>query len=396
LAGVYLWGQRLLPAAIFPGRSTRATSERPRMALESWRISRTELRELLLKYERAVEDDAYFLIQPSKAERALLGDELIRRRSEAVRKARAVNRQFVDAVLEDLPDICAGPDALAEPLRPVAEFRCPGNAPTLPPSSYGSLASVYLHLLRDWSSDCEHVCKTTYGPAVSELRSLLPKGGSVLLPGAGLGRLALELASAGFDVEANDASRLFLTFADYIVNRAPASGMQLFPMAHVFSENWSAARGQYLEVCVPSPAPQQLCAGSEGSPSRISFVAGDFVKTYGRGQAGHRRFDAIVTCFFVDTAADVQEHFSVLDSLLEEGGIWLNVGPLNWRKEARLKLSWDEIVNIWERLGYDFVLQKNAECDYHLPRGLKMYTESYNCALTAAVKRRPAAEAALA
>jgi len=388
-----------LPGAGFLGRrrpfSARAALPRD-MSLEPWRLSRTELKELLLKYERAVEEDAYYLLQPSKAERALLGDDLIRRRSEAVRKARGANRGFVDAVLEDLPDICAGPEGLADPRRPVAEFRCLGEGtPTLPASSYGSLASVFLHLLRDWSSDCEHVCATTYGPAVQELRALLPGGGSVLVPGAGLGRLALMLASEGFAVEANDASRLFLTFADYVLNRAPA-GTPLFPTAHVFSENWSHERGQYVEIKVPSPEPAQLGGkAAEGGPPRMTFVPGDFVKTYGRGQAGHRRFDAIVTCFFVDTAADVRELFAVLDSLLEEGGVWVNVGPLNWRKEARLKLSWDEIVSIWQRLGYDFVTQKNTECDYHLPRGMKMYTESYDCALTAAVKRRTG-QAALA
>lgn len=320
-----------------------------------------------------------------------MGDDLIRRRVEAAQKARSTNRQFIDLVLEDLPDICAGPDGLVAPHRPVCEFRCLGEGtPTLPASSYGSLASVFLHLLRDWSPDCEHVIASTYGPAVSELRALLPNGGDVLLPGAGLGRLAMSLAAEGFSVEANDASRLFLTFADYVLNRAPAEGMPLFPMAHVFSENWSHERGQYVQTRVPLPAPAQL--GPEGSPPRITFVPGDFVKTYGRGQAGHRRFDAIVTCFFVDTASDVQELFSVLDSLLEEGGVWLNVGPLNWRKEARLKLSWEEIVSIWERLGYDFVVRKHTECDYHLPRGVKMYTESYDCALTAAVKRKASAQ----
>lgn len=33
-----------------------------------------------------------------------------------------------------------------------------------------------------------------------------------------------------------------------------------------------------------------------------------------------------------------------MDGLLEVGGVWVNLGPLNWRKEARLKLTWEEIV----------------------------------------------------
>lgn len=366
------------------------------MALAPWRMTRTEVREILNKYEKAVEDDAYFLLQPSMAERALLGDQLLKIRATLVRQARDANKQFVDKVIEDLPDLCSGPDALTPPLQPVAEFRILSeDCPTLPASSYGSLASVFLHLLRDWSEDCAHVGTSTYDPAVAELQALLPQGGSVLVPGAGLGRLALNLAAKGYSVEANDASRLFLTFADYVLNRAPAASHTLFPMAHVFSENWSHEAGQYLKIQVPVPGPAEIGSSGTGALKQpIAFVAGDFTKTYGPGRPGQRHFDAIVTSFFIDTAVDVLELFNVMDGLLAEGGIWVNIGPLNWRKEARLKLSWDEIIIVWERLGYEFVTKKAAEVDYHLPHGLKMYTESYNCALTAAIKRGRPKEAA--
>lgn len=366
------------------------------MAWESWRLSRAELRENLNKYERAVEDDARYLLQPSAAERSLLGDEVLRGRAEAVRQARDQNRRFVEAVIEDLPDICAGPDALLVPPRPLAEVRClEKEAPALPSSSYGSLASVFLHLLRDWSTSCDHVISSTYEPAVAELCALLPAGGDVLVPGAGLGRLALQLAGRGFQVEANDASRLFLTVADFVLNRAPASGLPLNPLAHVFTENWGHEQ-QYLDIRVPAPvpaavaarAPDGAAADGQPKPPLITLVPGDFVKTYGAGCCGHRKFDAIVTCFFIDTATDVAELFTVMDSLLGEGGVWINIGPLNWKKDARLKLCWNEILCIWKRLGYEFVSNKAMDCDYHLPRGRKMYTESYQCSLTAAVKRR--------
>ncbi|CAE8676471.1 unnamed protein product, partial [Polarella glacialis] len=278
----------------------------------------------------------------------------------------------------DLPDLCAGPDAVLVPERPVAEVRSLGaGVTTLPSSSYGSLASVCLHCLRDWSTNCEHVSRTTYGPAVAELKALLPEGGEVLVPGAGLGRLALDLAAEGYRVEANDASRIFLTVADFLLNRAPAAGLQLFPLAHVFSENWGHAQ-QYLEISVPGPRPEALAAASLGAKAggpAITLVPGDFVKTYEVGGPGHRKFNAIVTCFFMDTPADVEELFRVLDNLLEVGGVWVNIGPLNWRKEARLKLCWEEVVAIWERKGYEFTCQKRADCDYHLPRGEKMYTD---------------------
>ncbi|CAJ1360155.1 unnamed protein product [Effrenium voratum] len=362
---------------------------RPRVApmgLEGWRLSRTELRDILNKYERIVEDDSYYLLQPSAQERALLGEELLKRRLAAVRKARDQNRRFVELVIEDLPDIVAGPDAAVTPARPLAEFKSLGDGvSTLPASSYGTLASVFLHLMRDWSTVCDHVIERQYAPVLQELKAVLPQKGHVLLPGAGLGRLALMLASEGFQVEANDASRLFLTFADFILNRAPKDGVPMFPLAHVFSENWGHAQ-QYVEIQVPSVAP----ATPRNSSRPVVMVPGDFVKTYQAGGPGFRPFDALVTCFFIDTPKDIEELFRVMDGLLQEGGVWVNLGPLNWRKEARLKLAWEEIVAIWQQKGYEFLTQKRVECDYHIPRGEKMYTESYNVALTTAIKRKAA------
>jgi carnosine N-methyltransferase len=253
--------------------------------------------------------------------------------------------------------------------------------------------------LRDWSTNCAHVGDSTYNPAIAELKALLPNGGEVLLPGCGLGRLALDCARQGFAVEANDASRLFLTVADYILNRPPAVPAKIFPVAHVFSENWSVDQ-QYIEIETPKPSPMEVATGGSCSGgyqkapevaadmAKFVMVPGDFVKTYAAGCPGHRKFDAILSCFFIDTAGDVAELFQVLDSLLKVGGVWVNVGPLNWRKEARLKLSYEEIVSIWQGMGYEFVTRKEIDCDYHLPRGFKMYTESYQGALTTAIKRR--------
>ena len=117
------------------------------------------------------------------------------------------------------------------------------------------------------------------------------------------------------------------------------------------------------------------------------MVPGSFVKLYRAGGSGHRKFDAIVTCFFQDTVTGVCELVEVMDGLLGEGGIWINVGPLNWRKEARMKLNWDEIVAMWTGLGYELRTQSRLDVDYHMQRGLKMYTESYLYALTTAIKR---------
>lgn len=360
-------------------------------------MTRGEMRDLLSRYESATDADASGLVRPTAKERELLGEAVLATRASFVRRARDMNRRFVETILQDLPEAPAA--ATSAPARPLCAIRAPVPAtPTLPVSSYGSVASLCLHLMRDWSSACEHVSGSTYAPAAAELRRLLPKGGSVLVPGCGLGRLALELASAEapgevaegtarhYRVEANDASRLFLTCADWILNRPPAERMPLMPLAHVFSENWGHEQ-QYLEIAVPSPAPRDVGGGDHSSPA-MTLVPGDFAATYRTGGPCHRQFDAIVTCFFLDTATDFAELVEVMDGLLGPGGVWINVGPLNYRSDARLKMSWDEIVGCWENIGYEFVTQSRADVDYHIARGHKMYTESYHCALTSAIKRR--------
>ena len=39
-------------------------------------------------------------------------------------------------------------------------------------------------------------------------------------------------------------------------------------------------------------------------------------------------WDAVVTCFFVDTAANILEYIEVIFSMLAPGGCWINLGPL--------------------------------------------------------------------
>lgn len=60
----------------------------------------------------------------------------------------------------------------------------------------------------------------------------------MLVPGSGLGRLAHEVASAGYRVEANEFSPLFVTATDWIFNRREGAPLGLYPLAHIFSENY--------------------------------------------------------------------------------------------------------------------------------------------------------------
>ena len=72
------------------------------------------------------------------------------------------------------------------------------------------------------------------------------------------------------------------------------------------------------------------CPQTTESPTdRLSLVAGEFIQTYNQpDQFGC--WDAIVTCFFIDTARNCLQYLELIERLLKPGGVWINCGPLYW------------------------------------------------------------------
>lgn len=165
--------------------------------------------------------------------------------------------------------------------------------------AYASMGSLFLHLFRDWSADCDHVTRDVYTPIVNELGKRLPvqpgkAAPTVLVPGAGLLRLSYEIALRGYEVESNEFSGVFCTVADWLFNRCQRPHT-VYPLAHVFGE-CARATDQYLNVSVPCPLPGP--ALREAAPEvRLTMTAGDFVALYsptsGAKGPAHRLFDCV-------------------------------------------------------------------------------------------------------
>ena len=45
-------------------------------------------------------------------------------------------------------------------------------------------------------------------------------------------------------------------------------------------------------------------------------------------------FDAVTTCFFIDTAPVALEYIDVIWRVLKPGGVWVNAGPLSFHWQA--------------------------------------------------------------
>lgn len=81
-------------------------------------------------------------------------------------------------------------------------------------------------------------------------------------------------------------------------------------------------------------------------------------------------FDAVVTCFFIDTAHNVIEYLEVISKVLRPGGLWINLGPLLWHwadsgpDEMSLELPLSEIHRLAQLMGFVPLRQEFVDAAY--------------------------------
>ena len=108
-------------------------------------------------------------------------------------------------------------------------------------------------------------------------------------------------------------------------------------------------------------------ANDAGIP-KFSMAAGNFMDIYGN-EANANAWDAVVTCFFIDTAPVVMEYIDCIHHMLKPGGVWINLGPLlyHWvadveanhddRYNQSIELSYEEIKHVIETFGFQYELE---------------------------------------
>lgn len=271
------------------------------------------------------------------------------------------------------------------------------------PSDMDKARSTIRQMYRDWSKEGAPERHASHDPIFRALESFLPvteaaerHRNRILVPGAGLARLVFDLCAAGYTVEGNEISYHQLLASNYILNSIRAAGQhKLYPWALGFS-NHTAREDQLKPIDIPDIHPGATLeeahqrSGSEVHYSeRMSMTSGDFCVLYRQAEyAGS--FDAVVTCFFIDTAPNVIAYIETIKSCLKGGGFWINLGPLLWhfetaptpaeqdkqRTRAKMsvpdgqgegigepgsfELSNDEVVVLIETFGFEVVEQKES------------------------------------
>ncbi|KAK0535575.1 hypothetical protein OC835_002319 [Tilletia horrida] len=219
--------------------------------------------------------------------------------------------------------------------------------------------STIKQFVRDWSEDGRAEREAAYQPIIDAVNARFGhiRAGQkatlhILVPGAGLGRLAWEFAQRGYSCQGNEFSFYMLVASHFVLNETRAVHEHvLYPYVHSAS-NWRTAADMLQPVLVPDVLPSSLPDGVD-----FSMVAGEFVEVYGR-PAERERWQCVATSFFIDTARNIVQYLEVIHSVLELGGYWINAGPLLWHfengpGEMSIELTLDETMALVRRMGFE-------------------------------------------
>ena len=104
-----------------------------------------------------------------------------------------------------------------------SQERAAGGREAVSDGQISKVSSVLKSLARDWSLDGKAERDMTYEPILESVKRFVPiddkqKSPRISVPGAGVGRLALELVRLGYAVQGNEFSLQMLLASDFILN----------------------------------------------------------------------------------------------------------------------------------------------------------------------------------
>lgn len=289
--------------------------------------------------------------------------------------------------------------------------------------------STIRQIYRDWSAEGLPERHASFGPIMAALETHLAAQipaqrhrHRVLVPGAGLGRLVFEICLAGYTVEGNEISYHQLLASHYLLNCTRKTGQhRLYPWALNFSNHHTRA-DQLRSVAIPDVHPGATLAAAEEElqskvhySDRMSMSMGDFCALY-RQSDYKDAFDAVASCFFIDTAPNVIHYIETIKNCLRSGGIWINLGPLLWHFESAptpaerdkqrgrtstasgnkfegigepgsFELANDEVISLISQYGFEMVEQKDAPATGYIQDPASMLQNVYRPAFWVAKKR---------
>ncbi|XP_048225516.1 carnosine N-methyltransferase isoform X2 [Ricinus communis] len=229
---------------------------------------------------------------------------------------------------------------------------------------------IIRNIVRDWADEGQKERDECYKPILDELDLLFPNRSkesppTCLVPGAGLGRLALEISCLGFISQGNEFSYYMMICSSFLLNHTQTAGeWTIYPWIHS-NCNLLSDSDQLRPVSIPDIHP-----ASAGITEGFSMCGGDFIEVYSDpSQAG--AWDAVVTCFFIDTAHNIIEYIEIISRILKDGGVWINLGPLLYhfadmygQDEMSIELSLEDVKRVALHFGFQVEKESRIETTY--------------------------------
>lgn len=229
-------------------------------------------------------------------------------------------------------------------------------------ASYDTIQQVMAHLVRDWSPEGASIRENLYSWCLAQLPSTSSnkqqhQQQSILLPGAGMGRLAFDLAVQGHRVHAIETSLSMMSAVSWLFQSTDS--IELHPYVSDALTNEVDSNLRYTPVTI-------LCPDVSLIPTEasLSFTLTDFVHL----PMTPGSYDVVVTCFFIDTATNIFDYIQTIHKALSAaaaaggnnnnegggggGGMWINVGPIQWHRNAQLFPSGDELRAMITNMGF--------------------------------------------
>lgn len=257
--------------------------------------------------------------------------------------------------------------------------------------------TVLRQFVRDWAEEGKAERDLQYGLLLEALEKHMPLKGSkrrlhVLSPGSGLSRLPFEVAARGYVSQGNEFSYHMLQGSKWVLNETSrAHSHTIYPFL-LSMEHRRTSRDQLRAVTIPDVCPSALlsCESHNGEPS-FSMCAGEFIEVY----AGQRaRWDAVLTCFFIDTAKNIFLYIRTIAEIIRPGGLWANLGPLLYHyaeqpNSISIELSWEEVKPEIEK--YFVFMEEEAHEAFYTTNIHGLLHTRYRCIFFAARRNdRPA------
>jgi hypothetical protein len=226
--------------------------------------------------------------------------------------------------------------------------------------SYDAAVQIVAHMVRDWSTSGSVIRENLYDWCRMQLASRHPQisktDDRILVPGAGLGRLAFDIFNQGYQVEANEISSVMVTAANAVLQRNIRGTLHPFALDYMANEVDSNRR--YDEIHFPDIDISTNNNSNNNSTGSLSYTIGDLVGPYYQSKSHAHSFGAVITCFFIDTATNIYEYLQMMKHLIRPGGLWINVGPVQWHRHAVLQPSVDELYDLVLSFGFDILYWK--------------------------------------